>query len=105
MNKTELNKSNIFNGNNKVYKSKEARKFQTSNLKKNKNLYKIEKQKISTDNIGEKNDSIFVPDSSVLNDIQISFPQSKKFTKQAFFKMNNFKEKYSTRNSQSPPSV
>jgi hypothetical protein len=34
MNKTELNKSNIFNGNNKVYKSKEARKFQTSNLKK-----------------------------------------------------------------------
>jgi hypothetical protein len=55
--------------------------------------------------MGEKNDSIFVPDSSILNDIQISFPQSKKFTKQAFFKMNNFKEKYSARYSQSPPSV
>ena len=105
MNKTELNKSNIFNENNKVYKSKEVRKFQTSNLKKNKNLYKIEKQKISNDNIGEKNDSIFMQDSSVLNDIQISFPQSKKYTKQTFFKMNNFKEKFSSRYSQSPPSV
>ena len=105
MNKTELNKSNIFNGNNKVYKSKEVRKFQTSNLKKNKNLYKIEKQRISNDNIGEKNDSIFMQDSSVLNDIQISFPQSKKYTKQTFFKMNNFKEKFSSRYSQSPPSV
>ena len=103
VNKTELNKSDVSNGYEKFFNSKDEKKFQTSNLKKNKNLYKIKKQKIFGENKGEKNESIFVKDSTIFNNIQISFPKTKRISKHKF--LNNFKKKFSNKHSPSPPSI
>ena len=94
LNKVELNKSNISHKNSKL----------SSNLNKNKNLKKHKQKKYNDNNLGEKTDSNY--NSSILNYIQTTKPQSKNTTKQKFLKLNNFKEKkFTSRHSPSPPSV
>ncbi len=92
INQIELNKSNLSNKNknNKL----------NSNIKKSKNL---NKQKTTDNNIiDDRANSNY--NSSILNYIKISKPQSKNTTKQKFLKLNNIKEnKFTTRHSPSPP--
>ena len=104
--KTELDKSNLSNGNKtKLFKSKDEKKLQNSNPKKYNDLNEIKNKKNFKDNIGDKNKPIFKKESFILNNIQISSPHSKKNSKQKILKLNNFKEKFSKRYSHRPPSV
>jgi 5'-AMP-activated protein kinase catalytic alpha subunit len=92
-NKIELNESNLSHKKNKL----------NSKIKKDKNIKK--KKTIDNNIIEDRPNSNY--NSSILNYIKISKPQSKNATKQNFLKLNDIKEnkKFSTRYSPSPPSI